>query len=329
MICAGGGIGDSLLASLCARALRTAFTSVDALTLPGHRETLEHVPDIDDVLVDEGDAPTAVAERLRARTYDAAIVTWATRRTAEIPFLARIPIRVGQARRLYSRLFTHRVVVRSERGDVTSHWSQILLDYPRAIGCDTDDPYPRFEITGADRSSAADVLRRNGLTAPFGLVHPTCAATANRPHWPLEGWKALITALQARDSQQIAISGAQADVGIADALARSTGATSLAGQAPIGAFAAIAQQSSFFIVMHSGPMHVAAALGTPTVGIFPLQCDFPDRWRPLGSHVSTVRASYRCRPHERIETCPDYACVANLDLARVIAALDGLLLRAA
>ncbi|MBV9277905.1 MAG: hypothetical protein JOZ97_06690, partial [Candidatus Eremiobacteraeota bacterium] len=127
LICAGGGIGDSLLASLCARALRQKFSPVDALTLPSHRETLAHVPDIDEVLVDDGGAPTIVAERLRARAYDAAVVTWATRRTAELPFLARIPIRVGQARRIYSRLFTHRVVVRSEMGDVTSHWSQILL----------------------------------------------------------------------------------------------------------------------------------------------------------------------------------------------------------
>ncbi len=156
LVCAGGGIGDSLLASLCARALRRRFAPVDALTLPGHRETLEHVPDIDHVLVDDGAAAAAIAERLRERNYRAAVVTWATRRTAEIPFLARIPIRVGQARRLYSRLFTHRVVVRSERGDVTSHWSQILLDYARAIGCDTDEEYPRFNLTAAGSDRGRD-----------------------------------------------------------------------------------------------------------------------------------------------------------------------------
>ena len=54
-----------------------------------------------------------------------------------MPQLADIPVRVGQARRFYSFRFTDRVVVRSEHGDVTSHWSQILLDYARAIGCDT------------------------------------------------------------------------------------------------------------------------------------------------------------------------------------------------
>ncbi|MBV9737036.1 MAG: glycosyltransferase family 9 protein [Candidatus Eremiobacteraeota bacterium] len=324
VICAGGGIGDSLLASLCARALHKKFARVDALTLPGHRDALEHVPDIDAVLVDDGDSVTPIADRLRERRYDAAVVTWATRRTAQIPFLARIPVRVGQAQRLYSRLFTHRVVVRSERGDVMSHWSQILLDYPRAIGCDTDDPYPRFETTPADEQAADEMVARRGLRSPFGIVHVTCAATARRPYWPLEGWKALIETLQARFPERILISGSPSDVAIGESLAEATGATSLAGQTSIGAFASIAKRSSFFIVMHSGPMHVAAAVGTPTVGIFPLQCDFPDRWAPLGRHVSVVRASFRCRRRERIETCPDYLCIANLDVPRVLAALKSL-----
>ncbi|MBV8726939.1 MAG: glycosyltransferase family 9 protein [Candidatus Eremiobacteraeota bacterium] len=324
LVCAGGGIGDSLLASLCARALREKFALVDALTLPGHRETLEHVPDIDAVLVDDGDSPAKIAERLKERDYGAAVVTWATRRTAQIPFLARIPVRVGQARRLYSTLFTHRVVVRSEDGDVTSHWSQILLDYPRAIGCDTNDPYPRFETTVADEESALQVLHRNNIDAPFGIVHVTCAAAAKRPYWPLEGWRSLIEALQTRFPERVAISGSAADVAIANSLAKATGAVNIAGQTTIGAFGSLARRSSFFVVMHSGPMHVAAAVGTPTVGIFPLQCDFPDRWAPLGKHVSVVRASFRCRPRERIETCPDYACIAHLDVPRVLAALSGL-----
>jgi len=325
LICAGGGIGDSLVASLCAGALRRKFSPVDALTLPGHRETLQHVPDIDEVLIDGGEAPARVAKRLRGRGYGAALVTWATRRTAEIPLIADIPIRVGQARRLYSRFFTHRVVVRSERGDVISHWSQVLLDYARAIGCDTNQPYPRFEATDADTLDAEQLLRRHDIRAPFSILHVTCAVTAKRPYWPLEGWKSLIDALQARFSRPVLLSGAPPDVAITTSLAHATGAVSIAGQTSIGSFAALARRASFFVVMHSGPMHVAAAVGTPTVGIFPLQADFPDRWAPLGPRVAVVRASFRCRPRERIEMCPDYQCIANLDVPRVVAAVDGLL----
>jgi len=146
LYCAGGGIGDSLVASIVARALRSRFRTVDALTLPGHRALLERVPDVDDVAVDEGE-PEAVARAAAQRGYDACVVTWATARTARVAQRARIPVRVGQARRIYSFRFTQRVVVRSERGDVTSHWSEVLLDFARSIGCDTAERCYRFVPT--------------------------------------------------------------------------------------------------------------------------------------------------------------------------------------
>jgi ADP-heptose:LPS heptosyltransferase len=324
LVCAGGGIGDSLVASVCAQALRTKYAAVDAITLPGHRETLEHVPEIARVFVDDGKPVGEFAAQFKG-TYAAAVVTWATQRTAEIPFRARIRIRAGQSRRLYSRLFTHQVDVRSETGDVMSHWAQILLDYARALGCDLADAQPHFELTQADRDEAQRVLADREIQGRFALVHPTCAVSPTRPVWPLDGWIALVRELQMRYGIPILMSGAPADAPILEPLAAATGALSLAGALSIGGFAALAQRAEFFVVMHSGPMHVAAAVGTPTVGIFPLQADFPDRWAPLGPRVATVRASYACRPGERMETCPDYLCVANLAVPRVLASLDGLL----
>ncbi|MFN2527813.1 MAG: glycosyltransferase family 9 protein [Candidatus Baltobacteraceae bacterium] len=326
LVCAGGGIGDSLVASICAQALLSKYDAVDALTLPGHRETLEHVPEISHVFVDAGEPVKELAEGFKGR-YTASIVTWATQRTARIPFRARIRIRAGQSRRLYSRLFTHRVDVRSETGDVTTHWSQILLDYARALGCDAADPRPHFEITQRDHDDAEGILSAHAVKERFAIVHPTCSASPNRPQWPIEGWIALVRELQSRYGLTVLLSGTAADAAIVSPLAAATGAISFAGEASIGAFAAIAQRAEFFIVMHSGPMHVAAAVGAPTVGIFPLQADFPDRWAPLGERVAISRASFACRPGERMETCPDYLCVANLSVPRVLASLAGLLER--
>lgn len=326
VLCAGGGIGDSLLASLCARALRARYAEVDALTLPGHRDTLEHVPDIDSVLVDTGERVAAVAQVLQGR-YDACVVTWATRRTAQIAYRAKIPVRVGQSDRLYSGLFTHRVDVRSERGDVTSHWSQILLDYPRAVGCDVSDTQPRFDVTDADREQARRLLSGRGVASEYAIVHPTCSISPSRPVWPVAGWIDLVRALQTRYRVPVLVSGSRDDAPIVAPLAEATGALSIAGATSIGAFAALASKAKVFVVMHSGPMHVAAAVGAPTVGIFPLQADFPDRWAPLGPRVTVSRASFACRPGERMETCPDYLCVEHLAVPRVMASLDGLLRR--
>jgi ADP-heptose:LPS heptosyltransferase len=324
--CAGGGIGDSLLASVVARALHSRFDAVDALTLPGHAQTLQRVPDVDDVLADDGGDESRLARRLRERGYDACVVTWATARTARVAQLSGIPVRVGQARRLYSSRFTHRVTVRSELGDVTTHWSDILLDYARAIGCDTDDKQPRFVLRDEDRDAASQFMRKHELErGRYIVLHPTCSVSPRRPQWPLHGWIGLARQLRNGRGTRLAISGGPADRPIVEPLLAATKAAPMAGELSIGGTAGVLQAAQAAIIMHSGPMHIAAALGTPTVGIFPLQCDFPDRWRPIGDRVALVRASYPCRAGERMETCPDYACVENLDAPRVLAALNSLL----
>ncbi len=326
LYCAGGGIGDSLVASVVGRALRSRWATVDALTLAGHRATLSRVPDLDDVFIDDGADEMGLPTELRRRAYDACVVTWATPRTARIPAMAQIPVRVGQARRLYSFRFTKRVVVRSERGDVTSHWSDVLLDYARAIGCDTYDKVPHLVTTPDDEAAARSLLVSHGLDGgDFIVLHPTNAIAPRRGIWPVEGWAALARALQTHFSCAVLLSGAPDDVSINDAIAERSGARSVAGKAEIGAFAALTKRARAFVGITTGSMHVAAAAGAATVGIFPFQSDFPERWAPLGERTTVVRASYRCHAGDTKEHCRDYACIAKLDVPRIIAATESLL----
>jgi heptosyltransferase-2 len=249
LYCAGGGIGDSLIASVVARALRARYGTVDALTLPAHRRALERVPDLDDVLVDDGGEEQALAAKLRERSYDCAVVTWATPRTARVPELARIPLRVGQARRLYSHRFTKRVVVRSENGDVTSHWSDVLLDYARAIDCDTAERTPRFVPTSDDRREAQVLLDTLGVREHL-ILHPTNAIASTRGIWPARGWASLARALAHRFEIPILLSGTDADRPINDEIVREAAdprVASVAGTIGIGAFGALAEGARAFV----------------------------------------------------------------------------------
>jgi ADP-heptose:LPS heptosyltransferase len=344
LYCAGGGIGDSLVASVVARALLQRYDAVDALTLPDHRTTLERVPYLGDILVDDDGAEDALASTLAARGYDACVVTWATPRTARVAQLAGIPIRVGQARRLYSFRFTHRVTVRSELGDVTSHWSDILLDFARAIGCDTQERFYEFVPTAEDEEDASALLATPSSSKDAGnrgfiVLNPCNAVASKRDNWPIEGWASLAAALRQRFDAQILVSGSQADAPIAEALVaaalrqargdanarRDAWILSLAGKTGIGAFGALTKRARAFVGITTGSMHVAGAVGTPTVGIFPFQTDYPDRWAPLGARTAVVRASYPCHDGDTKETCRDYACIAHLDLPRIVAATESLL----
>ncbi len=320
--CAGGGFGDSLLASVVGRALRSRFSRVEALTLPPHVEALQRVPDFDAVLADDA-RERELADRLASRDYAAVVVTWATARIANVVKRAGIPIRVGQARRLYSGLFTKRVVVRSERRDVTSHWTSILLDYARALDCDTIDTEPRFRPTEADEMEAYAVMARHKLERNgFFVLHPSNAIASSRP-WPVGGWRALAIALQERLGGKVVVTGSPAEAKIAQQVGGD--AIPVAGETSLGAFGALVAQARAFVGITTGSMHVAAAVGAPTVGIFPFQSDFPERWAPLGRRTAVVRASYACHAGDTKERCTDYACIRHLDVERIIAATESLL----
>jgi len=324
VICTGGGIGDVLLATPVVRALRERFGSVVALTAPAHREVLACDPDVAAVWTD--DVPFAhQAARVNQARFAAAVVTWATLRSAALPFVAGVPLRAGQARRLYSPLFTHRVVVRSELGDRTTHWTQILLDFARALGCDTPHTTPRFEVPDSARTSVGRLLAGAGVAAPYLVLHPTRGIAAGRERWPTARLGELARALAAEYGARVVVTGATADRTIAERVAAEGGALSLAGRTTLAEFGALAEGALAVVAVDSGPMHIAAAVGAPTLGIFALQSDEPDRWAPLGPRSAVLRATYACPPWHRKENCPDFACLAALDVAQVLVALGGVL----
>lgn len=328
VICTGGGIGDVLLATPVMRALRERFGEITALTTVAHRDVLLHDPDLAEVWTDEAPFVEASA-RIAAQGFDAAVVTWASLRSAALPYVARIPLRAGQARRIYSRLFTHQVKVRSEFGDRTTHWTQILLDFARALGCDVADATPVFTVPDAARESVAEKLRAAGVARPYLVLHPTRGIAAARDRWPVGRLSELAGALAAQFGATVVVTGSEADRAIADRIAAAGAAVSVAGRTSLAEFGALAEGALGVVAMDSGPMHLAAAVGVPTVGIFALQSDEPDRWAPLGPRVAVVRATYPCPPQHRKETCPDFACIEALDIPRVLAALSGLLGRRA
>ncbi len=323
VIATGGGIGDVLLATPVIRALRAAHEEVVALVAPAHRSVLENNPDLAAIWTDDVPFGRLVA-RVRAHRFDASVTTWATLRSAALPFFARIPKRVGQTRRTYSGLFTHRVAVRSERGDRRTHWTQILLDYARALGCDVADPTPIFVVSDAARASVRARLAERGIAGAYAVLHPTRGIAASRERWPTARLAQLARALYVAEDVPVVVTGGGADRALADAIAAEGHAISFGGATTLAEFGALAEGAHVVVAMDSGPMHVAAAVGAPTLGIFALQADEPDRWAPLGARTGVLRATHPCPPDHRKETCPDFACVAALDIPRVLAGVRDL-----
>lgn len=336
----GGGLGDVLLSTPLLDALRGAWPAaeIDVLARSGTAPVLEGHPAVHRLLrlpqatPSPGELPGWVA-RLRRRRYQAGLVLWSRTALAWMLFLAGIPIRVGQDSRLsYSWLYTHKVRIRSEHGDTSSHWTEILLDYARALGVNPEEfgpARPRFMVPEEARNRAEELL--GGLPPGDGPVvglHPSKGLPLPPGRWPVEvfaGWaRALHRDLKAR----LVLTGGPDEVDLVGAVARLAEVESLnlAGRTDLATLAAVASRCEVFVCPDSGPMHLAAAVGVPTVGVYALDEDFPQRWAPLAPARRILRPARRsCPAGCRKATCPDFHCYHAVPPEEVVGAVAGLL----
>jgi ADP-heptose:LPS heptosyltransferase len=330
-VCTGGGIGDLLAATPAINALHRHFGApLTVLASPYAAPVLQDHPSVLDIMLDDGAASArSLSQRLRERAFSHAFVFWSTARVATAVRYAGIPERIGQARRLYSFCYTKRVKIRTETGDTTSHWTDVQMDYARAAGA---QPLPQdyaieVRLRPADVEQAESVLEAEKINGPFIVLHAARGLNLDRVDWPVTRFGAMGDALGREFGGQVVLTGSASDaptifrIGAAMTVPRAT----IAGRTILMGLAAILDKAALVAALDSGPMHISAARGRPTVGIFALRTDLPDRWRPLGRRVAVVRPSYPCPVWHRKETCRTFDCYANLAPEAVVRAARSLL----
>jgi ADP-heptose:LPS heptosyltransferase len=134
----------------------------------------------------------------------------------------------------------------------------------------------------------------------------------------------------------IVLTGSSADRARADEVRRAlpAGATIIdtVGSAPLMTLAAVLTRLSLFVTPDTGPMHLAAVIGTPLVALFGPSS--PERWGPLSTDARIVRIDLPCSPCNRIRNPPARCqghtpdCMDGITVGRVIDAAAGLLDRA-
>jgi ADP-heptose:LPS heptosyltransferase len=334
-VCTGGGIGDLLAATPAIRAMRRHFSStISVMASPYAAPVLQDDPSIADVLLDDGSvAQRDVAAALSSRSFTHAVVFWSTARVAGALREAKIPVRVGQSKRLYSWMYTKRVPVRTESGDETSHWTDVQMEYARALGAQSspDDFIIAIHPRAEDRSEAESLLARHQVGGRYIVFHAARGIALDKVSWPVARFAAVADALGSAFEADVLLTGSDGDAPTIASIGRAMTARHalVAGSTSVMGLAALLERAALVVALDSGPMHMAAALGTPTVGIFALRTDLPDRWRPLGPRVAVIRPSYPCPPWHRKETCRTFDCYAHLSPDTVLDAARSLVSGAA
>jgi ADP-heptose:LPS heptosyltransferase len=124
------------------------------------------------------------------------------------------------------------------------------------------------DIPPPDVSWLAAEVTRFGLSSPFALLAPGGAATRPRKRWPIDRFAALGAALSARGIQPL-ILGTSPERALAEGIQRACpGARDLTGATSFAEIATLARQARLAVGNDTGPMHLVAAAGCPSVVLF-------------------------------------------------------------
>lgn len=257
----------------------------------------------------------AVLGRLRAEQFDLAIDLQGLFRSGLLTWATAAPRRVGTTLAREGAWLAYTDVVPSPPWSVPA-WQRYLA-VPRALGCGDAAPAGVVPVTEAHRQLARQ--RLESLPRPRLAIHPGAAWITKR--WPPEHFAALAHRAQSDYGASVVLVGGGGEEPLCERIARGLpGAVcNLAGQTSLRQLAAVIQQCDLFLSGDTGPMHLAAALGVPVVGVF--TCTSPVRSGPWGTGHQTLATQVACAASYR-KRCRSLACMQELTPARVWPALQ-------
>ena len=262
-----------------------------------------------------------LARELRARSFDRAILLQNAFDAAWLAWRAGIPERFGYDRDGRGLLLTRRVP-RPAAGEIPAHQRFYYLELLRRAGLIQrmpDDTDARIEGADSLRARGAAQWARRGLpNGPwFGLSPGAAFGSAKR--WHPERFAAAARELAGELRCSVAVFGSAAEEALAAEVARAVGkgCYSLAGRTTLTEYIELASTCAFYLTNDSGSMHVAAALGIPTVAVFGATDEHATG--PAAPWARVVREPVDCAPC-LLRECPleGHPCMSGVGAGRVL-----------
>ena len=285
------GLGDLLFTLPALHAIREGFpgAKISAVVRPALAPLLNDSPLVDEVLLRPKGGlskQTSLLLQLRARHIDLAVCFSQSRNTTMLAWSSGAATRVGFGAARMEALLTHRV---PKEGPPTI---ETHLDLARALGCHTyqHDYRGLLHVSPAAIQKVDALLDELKIEGPF--VVAACEASLRRgiKEWPVEHWARALDALSPR--LPVVLVGTAPTTEVSTRM--STHVFDLGGRTDLPALAALCGRARLFIGIDSGVMHLAAAMGTPVIGIYG-----PSDWRltsPRGVPHRIVRHPVECSP---------------------------------
>jgi heptosyltransferase II len=306
-------------------------------------------PAINDVLsIPASSGSFGTAARVRAGKYDIAVLFPNSPRSALEVFFARVPVRIGFARPWRTWLLTQALspdlhAIATQKRTVaqikrlirdqpdkprdaypkTAHQIIDYLDIVVALGADPTPLPPTVAVTDAEVTA---VRQRFGAPQGKPLIGLNPGAEYGpAKRWPEDRFIAAARVVAQQTNCHFWIPGGPGDIELANRIAEKLpkgSAQSLAGQTSLRELCACLKACDLVLTNDTGPMHLAAALGTPVV--VPFGSTSPELtgpgW-PTGAGPEILRGQAPCAPCFR-RVCPiDFRCMTSISIDTVVQAI--------
>ncbi len=257
----------------------------------------------------------ALAARLKKAGYGTALIMPKTWKSALAPFLAGIPERIGLFGEARAVVLNDLRFGRGRLPRLVDECASLAL--PAGVPIPTEWPKPELKVPAAEIAAWRDACGVAASGRPVVVLAPGAVGPAKR--WPAAAYAGLARRLLA-EGLSVWVVGGPAEKPMAQTIVAGTDARDLTGTDLREAILALAAGSAA-VSNDSGLVHVAAALGTPTIGIFGPTS--PWHWAPLNPLAATLQANIElaCRPcHKPVCRLGHHRCMTELGVEEVFAA---------
>lgn len=308
------------------RALKRAYPKSDLTLLlrPRVADLMQMHPYVDTCIVDNkaagryGSFKNLICQ-IRDHGFDIAVVLHPTSfRNALLPFLARVPIRVGTNVGGRGMLLTL-----SCKDSTEIHEIHRYLRVLKLLNINAAPPFLEFWHTDADRQFIERLLRAEGVLPDDRVIALNLGTTWETKRWDVTNFVDLIQQItRLLPEIKIVLVGSSEEQELAKALPGSLSAINLVGETEILQLGALLERCEVCVTCDSGPMHIAAAVGTPTVALFGPTS--PARHQPYGAGHTVVEKPVPCRPCYK-QMChrqdAPHLCMKEIGTAEVVKTL--------
>jgi len=198
--------------------------------------------------------------------------------------------------------------------DMEKHAVDRYLDFLRYLGADVKEPEFLIPIQKENRNKIECLLQADGIDKNDRFVAVSPIALWNTKLWENEKFARLCDLITEKLKVGVVLTGRnKEDLARIQSMMRSP-SVNLGGKTTLRDLAYLYQRSSLLITTDSGPMHLAAAMGTPVVALFgPTD---PTRTGPFGKGHAVIRKGLFCSPCF-LKRCDSIQCMHDITVEEV------------